>query len=272
MNDTINNETATPPPAATATVATQPVVATVTKPTTTTISTPLPHSVNQQQIQQDLTAMIRYASKRGIVFPPGITLNNPTDDTQLIANYNTMVTAIKPATAQSINYINRHVLGDGEEKKWYATPIISKCLLLAGIALISLILMSLSPDVNSANQKAGLLNADGKVLFYNLLFVCSASLLGVMFYLLKTTSDKIKEYTLLPVDAIEVNATIIIGVISGFIIAELFDFNEAVMAGSVEAQKMTLALLGGFSSDAIFSVLKGVVNKTKALFAPPGNN
>ena len=92
-----------------------------------------------------------------------------------------------------------------------------------------------------------------------------------MFYLLKTISDKIKNYTLLPVDSIEVNATIIIGVISGFIIAELFDFNENVMAGSIEAQKMTLALLGGFSSDAIFSVLKGIVNKTKALFATPSD-
>jgi len=39
------------------------------------------------------------------------------------------------------------------------------------------------------------------------------------------------------------------------------------MVGSVEAQKMTLALLDGFSSDAIFSVLRGIVNKTKALFS-----
>ncbi len=240
----------------------------------TTTAEPLPNSLstNQQQVQQELMIMISYASKIGIALPPGITLDNPTDDTQLIANYNTMINAIKPATAQSINYINSQVLGGTKGKKWYTTPIMSKCLLLAGIALISLILMSLSPDVNSANQKAGLLNADGKILFYNLLFICSSSLLGVMFYLLKTTSDKIKDYTLLPVDAIEVNATIIIGVISGFIISELFDFSQDVMAVSIEAQKMTLALLGGFSSDAIFSVLKGVVNKTKALFATPGNN
>jgi len=233
--------------------------------------TVLAPSTNRQQIQEDLTEMIRYASKRGIVIPATITLDDSKEESQLLSNYNTMVTAIRPATSQSIHYINNYVLGnDNEDKKWYATPIISKCLFLAGIALICMILTSLSPDVNSVNQKAGLLNSNGSVLFYNLLFICSASLLGVMFYLLKTISDKIKNYTLLPVDSIEVNATIIIGVISGFIIAELFDFNESVMAGSVEAQKMTLALLGGFSSDAIFSVLKGIVNKTKALFATPG--
>lgn len=93
-----------------------------------------------------------------------------------------------------------------------------------------------------------------------------------MFYLLKTISDKIKDHTLLHVDAIEVNATIIIGVISGFIIAELSKFDGNAFNASIETQKMTLALLGGFSSDAIFSVLKGIVNKTKALFSGPDGN
>lgn len=229
-------------------------------------------SANWQQIQVDVSDMIRYASKRGIAIPTTVTLDDTTDQTHLLANYNTMVTAIQPATVQSVHYINHHILGsDDEDKKWYATPVMSKCLFIAGLALISMILTSLSPVVNSDNQKAGLLNSEGMTLLTNLTFICSASLLGVMFFLLKTISDKIKNYTLLPVDSIEVNATIIIGVISGFIIAELFDFNKEFMAGSVEAQKMTLALLGGFSSDAIFSVLKGVVNKAKALFATPSD-
>ncbi|MFK7907338.1 MAG: hypothetical protein AB8B69_19540, partial [Chitinophagales bacterium] len=145
--------------------------------------------------------------------------------------------------------------------------IISKLLIIAAIALVLLITISLSPDVNAKNQAEGLLASQGLVLLYNLIFICSASLLGVMFYLLKTISDKIKNYTLLPVDAIEVNATIIIGIISGFIISELFTFTPEAMGGSVESQKMTLALLGGFSSDAMFSVLKGIVNKMKSVFS-----
>ena len=129
----------------------------------------------------------------------------------------------------------------------------------------------MSSEVNTKNQEAGLLASHGWVLFYNLIFICSASLLGVMFYLLKTINDKIKDHTLLPVDEIEVNAVIIIGVISGFIIAELFKFDGNAFSASIKTQKMTLALLGGFSSDAIFSILKGIVNKTKALFSTPGN-
>ena len=127
--------------------------------------------------------------------------------------------------------------------------------------------MGLLPSVNEKNQAAGILASSGMTLLYNLLFICSASLLGVMFYLLKTISDKIKNYTLLPVDAIEVNSTIIIGLISGFIISELFNFDIDTIASSIEMQKMTLALLGGFSSDAIFSTLQAIVNKVKALFS-----
>ncbi|MGB1242159.1 MAG: hypothetical protein ACPG49_06540 [Chitinophagales bacterium] len=231
---------------------------------------PNPHQVTDKEIiQQGLHTMIHFATYRGISIPSTITLDGAeADDSTLLANYNTMLNAIKPANVQSIQYIKHQILdNDGEDQKWYKTPIISKLLVISVIALILLIMISLSPDVDAKNQAEGLLAASGITLLYNLLFICSASLLGVMFYLLKTISDKIKNCTLLPVDAIEVNATILIGLISGFIISELFTFNSGAMGGSIETQKMTLALLGGFSSDAIFSILKGIVNKTKILFS-----
>ena len=229
---------------------------------------PLPDMSNRSVLRQDLDTMIHFAAKRGIPLPSTISLSKMDEDNTLVADYNVMIEAVKPATVQSINYISNQILGhSGEDKKWYQTPIISKCLIISVISLLTLISISLSPEVNSENQAAGLLSSQGMILFYNLIFICSASLLGVMFYLLKTISDKIKNYTLLPVDAIEVNATILIGVISGFIISELFTFSAGAMGASLETQKMTLALLGGFSSDAMFSVLKGVVNKLKALFS-----
>lgn len=146
-----------------------------------------------------------------------------------------------------------------------------------GIPLSSTMMLSETTDVantivNAKNLSEGILASEGLVLLYNLVFICSGSLLGVMFYLLKTISDKIKNYTLLPMDAIEVNATIIIGVISEFIISELFTFDADTLGGSIETQKMTLALLGGFASDAMFSVLKGMVNKMKALFSSSDSN
>lgn len=224
-------------------------------------------------IEADIYTMMQFITKRGINLPTTIKLTNIDDDSVLITNYNTMIDTIKPATVQSINYINKQILNEeGEDRKWHQTPILAKCLLIAGLALIALIVISLSPQVNEQNQAAGLLTSSGKTLLFNLIFICSSSLLGVMFYLLKTISDKIKNYTLLPIDAIEINSAIIIGVISGFIISELFTFSTSSISTSIEMQKMTLALLGGFSSDAIFSILKGVITKAKALFSSSGDS
>ena len=223
---------------------------------------------NQELIQADIECMLHFMTNRGIKIPTTLNIKDTADEAVTIANYNTLIEAVQPTTVQSIRYINNHILNrQGEDQKWHATPIIAKSLIIAGLALVSLIIISLSSKVNAKNMAEGLLASEGIVLLYNLIFICSASLLGVMFYLLKTLSDKIKNYTLLPADALEVNTTIIIGVISGFIVSELFTFNTAALGPSVEMQKMTLALVGGFSSDAIFSILKGAVSKAKTVFA-----
>lgn len=222
----------------------------------------------QQQIRVDFNILLKYATTRGLALPTDVKLGPDTSDTDVITGYNSMIQVVTPATVQSIRYIHKYMLGeDGEDRKWYRTPIITKCLVIAIVALILLIGVSLSPEVNGINQEAGILASSGKVLLLNLLLICSASLLGVMFYLLKTISNKIKNYTLLPIDSIDLNATILIGIMSGFIMAELFSFSAGTLGGSIVTQKMTLALLGGFASDAIFSVLKGIVSKLKALFA-----
>ena len=183
-------------------------------------------------------------------------------------SYNALIAAVAPATPASIQYINKNMTKHDKELKWYEFPILTKCLFIAAMALMALIGISLLPQVSVEAQAKGLLNSSGWVLFYNLIFVCSASLIGVMFYLLKTISTKIKNYTLSEVDAIEINGAILIGVISGFIIAELFTFTISQFAGDkIEIQKMTLALLGGFSSDAIFTIIQNFVNRIKSLFS-----
>jgi hypothetical protein len=101
----------------------------------------------------------------------------------------------------------------------------------------------------------------------NLLVIFFASLLGVMFFVLKSIKDKIDTFTLVSVDIFSYNISIMIGIVSGFIISELFSFTSSIMGSSIEVHKMTLALLGGFASDAIFSILQNIVNKIKSLFA-----
>ncbi len=225
-------------------------------------------SSNFNEIKDDLNIMLKYAIENGIQIPNTFNTGEELNITDIISNYNALTVTIAPASVQSIRFINTQIIKGNQARHWYQIPIFSKCLGIAILSLIVLVSISLSPDVNDEQLAAGLLTSSGWILLYNLLFILSASLLGVMFFLLKTLSSKIKDYTLLPVDAIEINATVIIGLISGFIISELFVFTNTTISGSLEVNKMTMALLGGFSSDAIFSTLQGIVNKIKSFLTP----
>lgn len=242
----------------------------VTSPTSANITddpeTIIPIKFNSSLLKKDNGLMLNYAISSGKELPNNLVFGENISDADLIGNYNNLRKVIAPATVESIRYINTQMILRGNTMKWYQIPIFTKCVVIAAIALVALIVISLSPIVNETNQLKGLLESSGMTLLYNLAFICASSLLGVMFYLLKTMGDKIRTYTLLPVNTIELNASIIIGVISGFVISELFAFTLTnIGSQSVEIHKMTLALLGGFSSDAIFSTLQGIVNKLKSL-------
>ncbi len=224
---------------------------------------------NLDVLRLDLAVMFKYAVNTGKELPTNLTLSDDSDYATLISEYNALRKIIHPVTPESILYLNAELTHVGKDGKWYLIPIFTKCIVLAGIALLVLISVSMHPVVNEVNQQAGLLDSSGHTLLFNLLFICASSLLGVMFYLLKTVGEKIKTTTLLPHDNIELNASILIGVISGFIITELFTLtNDHLENNFLVIHKMTLALLGGFSSDAIFSILQGIVDKFRKMFSP----
>ena len=225
--------------------------------------------INQRSISEDIGTMLSYAIQQGLKLPSSIkTLNVEPGSNEEVSYYNDLCDVIAPATITSINYINNSILENGHAKRWFQIPIISRSMIIAVIALIAFIVVSLSPDVNVENQANGLLASSGKTLLLNLVFICSASLLGVMFFILKNLNTKIRNYSLLPTDSLEITSSILVGIISGFVISELFSFVSTGISDQIEIQKMTLALLGGFSSDAIFSVLQGIVGKAKAFFTP----
>jgi hypothetical protein len=223
-----------------------------------------------EKLKYDYDLMLDYSIKRGIPLPKQLILDNSKlNNDELVSNYNDLTNSILPTTVESITYINNYMFSNSAVKKWYQIPIYSKSLFISILALLAVIAISLSPDVNNENLSKGLLASSGKTLFYNLSFICSSSLLGVMFYSMKSMNEKIKSYTLTQVHVLELNSVILVGVISGFLISEVF--SSIVTSGfkdSVVITKMTLSILGGFSSDAIFSILQGLVNKIKALLTP----
>ena len=109
---------------------------------------------------------------------------------------------------------------------------------------------------------------NGLSLLLNLTFLCSISGLGVAFYLLKNVSNSIQKGTLVPEDAIYYTALIFLGIIAGIILSEIISLYTTSSDINL-FNKSILALIGGFSSDAIFSVLQSLVTKVKQLFSIP---
>ena len=103
----------------------------------------------------------------------------------------------------------------------------------------------------------------------NLGYLAAVSGLGVLFYLLKDVSTSIKNGTLVPEDSISYMSQILLGIIAGLIMSEILSLYLKDPDEINLFNKSILALIGGFSSDAIFSILQGLINKIKGIFIAP---
>lgn len=229
-------------------------------------------TVTQNNLLTEIKVILDFMYHKGIKLPDNLSAQSLTNDVtdvntaSLTADYNAVITAILPSTPESIEFIGKEFEGKIADLKSWKIPVVKKYIALSILALLGLIGFSLLPNVTAENQEKGILALQGLPLLENLGVILFASLLGVMFFVLKTIKDKIDDFTLVPVDIFSFNISIMIGIVSGFIISELFTFTSTIMGSSVEVHKMTLALLGGFASDAIFSILQNIVNKIKTLF------
>ncbi len=58
---------------------------------------------------------------------------------------------------------------------------------------------------------------------------------------------------------------LIMGMLSGLIMSEVIVLNQEVDNQSVEMNRLLFALLGGFSSETVFSIMQGIMAKIKAV-------
>jgi hypothetical protein len=241
--------------------------------TATTKSTTAPKGISKGvsdttmiEFKQELENMLMFAMKSGKTINTDVnSLIESNNVSDLINAHNILVKNIAPATPQSIAYLN--LVSAGKKKSLYRKlPIIRNIIILAFIFLLTFIGTSLSDEVNSDSLSKGILSNSGKSMLLNMLFLCAISGLGVMFYLLRSISEGIKNATLLPEQSIYYVALILLGIISGLILSEIVSSYSNGNEGLSIFNNAVLALIGGFSSDAIFSILQGIINKIKSVF------
>lgn len=222
------------------------------------------------ELSDEINNMLSFAVYNGITINTEINelvQNSNVDD--LINAHNLLCKNVAPATPKSIEYTRRMHHEGSSKSVFNKIPLSRNLMILSLVFLVMFITTVMSPDVNNASLDKGILGSNGFPLLLNLGYLASVSGLGVLFYLLKDVSSSIKNGTLVPEDSISYMSQILLGIIAGLIMSEILslylkDPNEINLFN-----KSILALIGGFSSDAIFSILQGLINKIKGIFITP---
>ncbi len=262
-----SNPTPSPNPKATS-------VSSTTEEAMKTAPNAIQHGVSNDlmvQIKDELENMLAFAMRNGRVINTELNpLIESTNLDDLINAHNILAKNIAPATPKSIKYLKKLNTTEHSRTIFSKLPIIRNLIMLALFFLALFIGTSLSDQVDKESLAKGVLANDGMSLLLNLLFICATSGLGVVFYLLKSVSEGIQKGTLMPEQSVYYVGLIVLGIMSGLILSEIVStYNNGESLTIFNS--CVLALVGGFSSDAIFSILQGIINKIKTIFTSDDN-
>ncbi len=245
---------------------------TATNTTAQTVSTSYKYGISpeaKEKMSYEINQMLSFATYNGIIIDTDVIslIENCSVD-NLVNAHNMLCKNIAPATPKSIAYTKKLREDTSKKSLFSKLPLVRNLIILALVFLAAFVITGSSEQVNNASLDKGVMNNDGINLLLNLSYLASISGLGVLFYLLKNVSASVKNGTLVPEDSIYYVALVVLGVIAGLIISEILNFYTKDPESINLFNKSVLALIGGFSSDAIFTVLQGLIDRLKAIFAP----
>ena len=225
------------------------------------------------KMSEEINNMLSFAVYNGITINTEVNAliqNSNVDD--LINAHNLLCKNVAPATPKSIVYAKKMYESGNKKSILGKLPLLRNLMILAIVFLIAFVVTGMSTEVNNDSLKNGIMESQGIPLLLNLSYLGAVAGLGVLFYLLKNVSTSLKMGTLVPEDAISYMSQILLGIMAGLIISEILSPYIIDPESKVSMfNKSVLALIGGFSSDAIFSILQGIINKVKGVFITPSS-
>ncbi|MDR8391649.1 hypothetical protein NC796_10885 [Aliifodinibius sp. S!AR15-10] len=236
------------------------------------------HSL-RMQILEECEAMASYAFRSGLKVPvsviqtleklPNEKSNGSTkyekEVKDLVTTHGKLSELVAPATPRSIIFLGELPGKNGVMKFQASSPIIRNMAIFAGFFLISFILLSLSPFITSDPEIGDPFISSGMELLINELFILTAAGIGATFAALFEANKYLVSYTFEPKYSYSYWIKIGLGLISGFILAELIPLDEQTGSMSILGRP-TLAMLGGFSATIVYRILKRLVNSLESIF------
>lgn len=230
------------------------------------------HGISQDVINtlnDEINLMLTFASNNGLIINTEVnTLIQSDSIDDLINAHNLLCKNVAPATPKSIGYTSHIRSIDRSKSVFKQIPLVRNLVILALLFLVAYVSFGQTKYVNNSSLDEGVLNNDGLSLLLNLGFLSSIAGLGVLFHLLKKVSGDVLNSTLVPEETINYVAQILLGIMSGLIISEMIVLYSDNPNDINLFNKSVLALIGGFSADAIFSILEGLILRLKNIFVP----
>ncbi len=160
-------------------------------------------------------------------------------------------------------------------------PLIRHMMLAAIVSLVSLVGLSLSPLVSANPDYSSVMTSSGVPLLMNELFYISAAALGASFAALFKANRYIADCTFDPKYKASYWINFVLGIIAGWILADLLPelvSDPAAISGAQPSSgpaalstsvlsKPLLAILGGFSASVVYRILTRLVDAIESLFS-----
>lgn len=225
-----------------------------------------------RQLAEECMAMAKHAYSSGLKVPGEIadTLEalDKTDKTPSMRDLNfahgKLSRMVTPAKPRSILLLAK----EKDKKHWFsflgALPLTRQLMLAALICLVCFILLSLSPEIDNKPETWNLFSSQGIPLLFRLLFLIFASGLGASFAALFRVNTYIVNGTYDPKYESSYWIRFSLGIIAGMILATLIPIEQSVEA---DFGKPLLAMLGGFSAEAVYRILARLVETLNSLIA-----
>ncbi len=179
---------------------------------------------------------------------------------------------IAPATPRTILLLDSETEQSGLLRFLGPVPLIRQMMVTALLSLIALVCLTLSPEVNGSRDNSDILVGSGMPLLLNELFLISAAALGASFSALFMANRYIQEGTFDPKFNISYWIRFVLGIIAGFILATLIDFEAIEKAGGGNGEASSafarplLAMIGGFSAAVVYRILNRLAETVESLF------
>jgi hypothetical protein len=180
---------------------------------------------------------------------------------------------IAPATPEAVLLLTEERRKHSPFHVFGPLPIVRQMLGLALLSLFVMLGVSLSPEINPQSMSMAFLDLTGFRLLMVEIFLVSAASLGSCFQNLQQMNNYLSAGTYDPRFQSTYWTRWVMGVISGFVLAQLI--HDAFLVSGAPAganQNISaigeplLALLGGYSVDLVHGILSQIVNKLGSLF------